>query len=89
MKSTTPFDDGYVRVPKWALVLGFGVLVAVMILGLFTFPASPLANSGNAVANAPRPVETLAVSPRTVTAASRTLGDPNAKIALVEFGDFQ
>ena len=89
MKSTSSFDDGYIRVPKWALVLGFGVLVALMILGLFTFPASPLAGNNTVAANAPRPVETLTVTPRTVTTASRTLGDPNAKTQLVEFGDFQ
>ncbi len=81
-------EEDYIRVPRWMVLLGFGVLVATLILGLFTFPASPASNIP-AAANPPRPVETAALSPRTVTSASRTLGDPNAAIALVEFGDFQ
>lgn len=88
MSSDFQTPPGYVLVPKWAILAGFAVLVAVLVLGLFTFPVSPTSGAP-VIANAPQPVPTVQLAPRTITSASRTLGDPNAPVALVEYGDFQ
>ena len=86
-------DDGYFRVPKWAAGAMFGVIVAALVMLLFLFPASPLAQSPTPVPVAAQgngvPVGPVTLPPLGLTSATRTLGAPNAKIALVEYGDFQ
>ena len=95
-------DDGYFRVPKWIAGVMIGVVVAALVMLLFTFPASPLAQSPtpreSAASTTPAPAVAqgnsvpagpVTLPPLGLTSAMRTLGDPNAKIALVEYGDFQ
>ena len=78
---------GYVLVPRWAILVAFVVIVAMLVLALFTFPSSPAAQAP-AVAQAPS-VAVPTLTPRTVTSSNRALGDPNAPTQLVEFSDFQ
>ncbi len=87
-------DAGYVRVPKWAAHLALAVVVMALVLALFTLPTSPFAQSPTPTPVAVSAAPAQAFVPQTpvpldVTSATRTLGDPNAKIALVEYGDFQ
>ncbi len=90
---TTTTDAGYIRVPKWAIASAATVVVLALVLALFTLPASPLAQSPTpapAVAQGGgAPVGPVTLAPLGLSSASRMLGDPNAKIALVEYGDFQ
>ena len=59
--------------PSWAIPVGIGVLVVVGILALATLQAP----------SAPAPTG------GGLTASGRTAGDPNSKLAFVEFSDFQ
>ncbi len=90
----TQDDAGYVRVPKWAIAVSAAVVVMALVLALFTLPTSPFAQSPTPTPIAVSAAPAQAFVPQTpvplsVTSATRTLGDPNAKIALVEYGDFQ
>lgn len=60
--------------PTWAIAIGIGVLVIVGVVVLF---------------NLQTPQTTAPVSPSNTIASGRTKGDPNAKIELVEWSDFQ
>lgn len=59
--------------PTWAIAIGIGVLVIVGVLVLFNLQTP----------------QTLPVTPSSTLASGRTKGDPNAKIELVEWSDFQ
>ena len=59
--------------PTWVIAVGIGLLVVVAVVVLFTLQ-TPQASVPTA---------------STTTASGRTKGDPNAKIELVEFSDFQ
>ncbi len=61
--------------PTWAIALGIGVLVIAAVVVLFTLQTP----------QAPAPV----TSSTSATSSSRTKGDPNAKLELVEWSDFQ
>ncbi len=62
-------------IPTWAIAVGIGVVVVVAVVALFTLQTP----------SAPAPSTTVPGS----TAATRTKGDLNAKLELVEFSDFQ
>lgn len=62
-------------VPKWAIVVGIGALVVVAAIALFTLQTP----------QAPAPVAPGSSS----TSNTRTKGDPNAKLELIEWSDFQ
>ncbi len=59
--------------PTWAMAVGIGALVIVGVLVLFNLQ-TPQAAPG---------------TPSNTIASGRTKGDPNAKIELVEWSDFQ
>lgn len=63
-------------VPTWAIALGIGALVIVGAVVLFTLQTP----------QAPAPV---ASSGGGSTSNTRTKGDPNAKLELIEWSDFQ
>ncbi len=62
--------------PNWVIAVGIGVVVVIAAVGLFILqtPASPSATV--------RDTNTTATS-------GRTMGDPNAKLELIEYSDFQ
>ncbi len=62
-------------VPKWAIVVGIGALVIVAAVALFTLQTP----------QAPAPGATGGGT----TSNTRTKGDPNAKLELIEWSDFQ
>ncbi len=95
-------SNGYFLIPYWGAGLGAAIALMVLLLAAVTvplpwncpaFPAplrasvAPTLSTCPVTPNAAGPLPTLA--PRTLTGASRTLGDPQARIALVEFADFQ
>jgi len=84
-------DADYVRIPKWALSLAVAFAALALILMAFTLPSSPLAQPPPTPlpARAAQPLAPVTLSPLGLTSATRTLGNPNAKIALIEYGDFQ
>ncbi len=91
---STTTDADYIRVPKWAAKIAVVFAAMTLVLMAFTLPSSPLAQSPTptplpARAASQPTIAPVALSPLGLTSASRTLGDPNAKIALVEYGDFQ
>ncbi len=92
---TTASDDaGYIRVPKWAIAPTLAIVVLALVLALFTLPTSPFAQAPTPTIAPPAVAPAQAFVPQTpvplsVTSTTRTLGDPNAKLALVEYGDFQ
>ncbi|MBI5033508.1 MAG: hypothetical protein HZB51_23545 [Chloroflexi bacterium] len=61
--------------PTWAIAVGIGVVVVLAAVGLFILqtPATP----------------SPAVRDSSAPASGRTKGDPNAKLELVEYSDFQ
>lgn len=59
--------------PTWAVAAGIGGLVVIAAVALF-------------VLQTPTPTP---VTPGGSTASTRTKGDPNAKLELVEYSDFQ
>jgi len=61
--------------PTWAIAGGIGILVLVAIIVLFTLQTSVTPTPGTGGSG--------------LTAASRTKGDPNAKIELIDYSDFQ
>lgn len=60
--------------PTWVIAVGIGVLVVIGVVVLFTLQT---------------PSSTPASSSTGITTSGKTKGDPNAKIALVEFTDFK
>ena len=60
--------------PTWAIAVGIGVVVVLAVVGLFLIQTP----------SAPAPT-----TGGGLTAAGRTAGNPNAKVAFVEFSDFQ
>lgn len=60
--------------PTWAIAIGIGVLVIVGVLVLF---------------NLQTPQTTTPANTSNTIASGRTKGDPNARIELIEFSDFQ
>ena len=87
-----PSNDD-IRIPRW--VVGLGGTIAILTLALaavtvpfpWNCPVVPQTASAGVPLGVPAPSAT--VVPRTLTSTSRTLGDPRAKLALVEYGDFQ
>ncbi len=94
--------SGYVSIPYWAIGLGAASALMVLLLAAVTIPLpwncpafvtplrasiTPTLSACPVTPNAAGPLPTLA--PRLLTGVSRTLGDPQARIALVEFADFQ
>jgi hypothetical protein len=61
--------------PTWAIALGIGVLVIVGVLVLFNLQTPQTA--------------TPATTSSSTVSSGRTKGDPNAKIELIEWSDFQ
>ena len=60
--------------PSWMIPVGIGILVVVAIVVLYTIQT-------------PSAPTTVATS--TTQTSGRTKGDPNAKVELVEFSDYQ
>lgn len=94
--------SGYFLIPYWGVGVGVASALVVLLLAAVTLPppwncpalatpmrasVAPTLSACPVTPNAAGPLPTLA--PRTLTSASRTLGNPQAKIALVEFADFQ
>ena len=63
--------------PNWVIAVGVGVVVVLAAFGLYMLQSSASSQPVN-----------VAVGD-TATSASRTLGDLNAKVKLVEYSDFQ
>ena len=82
-------DDGYLRIPRWVVGLGAGILVMVVALVAVTVPGPWNCPTPPAAAGAVPAIPVPTLAPRTVNSPSRTLGDPRAQFALVEYGDFQ
>lgn len=61
--------------PTWVIALGIGILIIVGVVVLFTLQTSLTPATGGSVSS--------------TTAASRTKGNPNAKIELIDYSDFQ
>jgi hypothetical protein len=61
--------------PTWAVAIAIGVVVCLAAIGLFLIqtPSTPAPTTGGSNS----------------TATSRTQGDPNAKVELIEWSDFQ
>lgn len=62
--------------PTWVIAVGVGVVVVVAAVVLFTLQ-SPSTGLPPATVGS------------TLSSTSRTMGDPNAKLELIEFSDFQ
>ncbi len=62
--------------PTWVIAIGIGVVVVIAAVGLFILqtPTTPTAG-----------VRDTTSAP----ASGRTMGDPNAKLELIEYSDFQ
>ncbi len=60
-------------VPTWVYAIGAGLVVVLAVVGLSLVFQPPAPNSSGDSASAP----------------SRTIGNPQAKVALVEYSDFQ
>ncbi len=95
-------SNGYFLIPYWGAGLGAAIALMVLLLAAVTVPlpwncpalATPvrasIASTLSACPVTPNAAGSLpTLAPRTLTGVSRTLGDPEAKIALVEFADFQ
>jgi hypothetical protein len=63
-------------VPTWVIALGIGILVVVAAIALFTLQTP----------QAPAPVTS---SGGGSTSNTRTKGDPNAKLEMIDWSDFQ
>ena len=61
--------------PTWAIIVGVVVVVVLAAVGLFILQTPP--------------APTATVRDTSTTTSGRTLGDPNAKLELVEYSDFQ
>jgi hypothetical protein len=61
--------------PNWVIALGIGVVVIIAAVGLF-------------VLQTPQATTPAQSNSSTVT-SGRTKGDPNAKLELIEYSDFQ
>lgn len=61
--------------PTWVIAVGIGVVVVIAAAGLFMLQ-TPSASAPPATVTG-------------LTSSGRTLGDPNAKLELIEFSDFQ
>lgn len=62
--------------PNWAIAVGVGVIVVLAVVGLFLLQSPATAPVNVAIGDS-------------ATSASRTMGDPNAKVKFIEFSDFQ
>ncbi len=62
--------------PNWVIAVGVGVVVVLAGFGLYMIQSAPTQPVNVAVGD-------------TATSASRTIGDLNAKVKLVEYSDFQ
>jgi hypothetical protein len=59
--------------PTWVIAVGIGVVVVLAAVGLFMLQTP----------------STQVTTPRESTGTSRTMGDPAAKLELIEYSDFQ
>jgi hypothetical protein len=66
--------QGSAGLPTWAYALAVGVIVCVAAVGLFMLQTPATPAPSGGTGS---------------TSASRTKGDPNAKITLIEYSDFQ
>ena len=62
--------------PNWVIIVGVVVVVVLAAVGLFMLQTP----------SAPAPV---ALSTSSAVTSGRTMGNPNAKVDLVEYSDFQ
>ncbi len=79
-RRTIPQEKKQGRLPAWLIIGGLTALIVLIVLVAADFwaksqPAAVPASSGTALNGMP--------------ANGRTLGDPKAPIAMVEFSDFQ
>ena len=61
--------------PNWAIGVGIGVVIVVAAVGLFLLQTPAAPTPSNATSS--------------LTSSSRTMGDPAAKLELIEYSDFQ
>jgi len=68
------------------MIPGAIVLAGIIIAGaIFYSNSSPTAKTSGTASGTPTPIQT----PKPVTSKDHILGDPNAPVTLIEFGDFQ